>query len=72
MSQVTLTTLQVKLARFKGQLPEIARVSGVSYYTVQRIARGDYGSSPTLRVVDALTAACREVKVRPRKGKRVS
>lgn len=67
MSQVTLTTLQVKLARFKGQLPEISRVSGVSYYLVQRIARGGYDHSPTLRTVSALLAAIDEVRPKVRR-----
>lgn len=50
----TYHALRVKLAQHHGQLPEIARISGVGYSVVYRIANGSYGSSPSLRTAELL------------------
>ena len=65
----TLAALQTRLRNLHGQLPEIARLSLVSYSAVTQLARGTYPSSPSINTVERLHAACATVERRrkPRK-----
>lgn len=51
---LTQDALRVKLARHSGQLQEIARLSGVSYSIIYKIANGSYKSSPSMKTAERL------------------
>jgi hypothetical protein len=59
-----LASLQTRLRALQGHLPEIARLSLVSYSAVTQIARGTYPSSPSINLVERLNAACMAVERR--------
>ncbi|HQR22808.1 MAG TPA: hypothetical protein PKV98_18225 [Burkholderiaceae bacterium] len=64
-----LASLQTRLRGLHGHLPEVARLSTISYSAVVQLARGSYPASPSLKTVDRLNAACAVVE-RKRKARK--